>query len=203
MIRRLFILAWIPLLLSCEETRVQYRKTPAFYGRMADVQGLEGGQTRDGTEIRFVQRESNTLEGFKDHTGKAFYMREVRSDGSTALNALAPEHVLFNTLDCLANQEYELIWDEMISESTRAWYDGEESGGKDACLEFFRVNRKEISAMLNRMKGGMHLGEVVARAGAGAAATAVDTPDRPPVRLHRAGHAVGERQVRPGHDPLK
>lgn len=161
MIRRLFILAWIPLLLSCEETRVQYRKTPAFYGRMADVQGLEGGQTRDGTEIRFVQRESNTLEGFKDHTGKAFYMREVRSDGSTALNALAPEHVLFNTLDCLANQEYELIWDEMISESTRAWYDGEESGGKDACLEFFRVNRKEISAMLNRMKGGMHLGEVV------------------------------------------
>lgn len=161
MIRRLFILAWIPLLLSCEETRVQYRKTPAFYGRMADVQGLEGGQTRDGTEIRFVQRESNTLEGFKDHTGKAFYMREVRSDGSTALNALAPEHVLFNTLDCLANQEYELLWDEMISESTRAWYDGEESGGKDACLEFFRVNRKEISAMLNRMKGGMHLGEVV------------------------------------------
>ena len=161
MIRRLFILVWIPLLLSCEETRVQYRKTPAFYGRMADVQGLEGGQTRDGTEIRFVQRESNALEGFKDHTGKAFYMREVRSDGSTALNALAPEHVLFNTLDCLANQEYELLWDEMISESTRAWYDGEESGGKDACLEFFRVNRKEISAMLNRMKGGMHLGEVV------------------------------------------
>ena len=109
MIRRLFILAWIPLLLSCEETRVQYRKLPSFYGRMADVQGLEGGRTRDGTEVRFVQSASNSSEGFKDHTGKIFYMREVRSDGSTALNALAPVHVLLNTLDCLTNQEYELL----------------------------------------------------------------------------------------------
>jgi hypothetical protein len=160
MLRCLFMSVWIPLLLSCEETRVQYRKTPAFYDRMADVKGLEGGQTKDGTEIRFVRSESNTFEGFKDHTGKIFYMREVRADGTTALNALAPEHVLLNTIDCLTNHEYELLWDEMISESTRAWYDGEETGGKEACLEFFRVNRKELAATLNRMKGGLHLSEV-------------------------------------------
>ena len=158
--RILLMLIALPFLPACEETRVQYRNTPAFYDRMADVKGLEGGQTRDGTEIRFVRREANTIEGFKDHTGRSFYMREVRPDGTMALNALAPEHVLLNTLDCLANQEYELLWDEMISESTRAWYDGEESGGKEACLEFFRVNRKDIAATLNRMKGGLHLSEV-------------------------------------------
>ena len=160
MLRCLLMLLWLPLLLSCEETRVQYRKTPAFYDRMADVKGLEGGQTSDGTEIRFIRRESNTLEGFTDHTGKTFFMREERPDGTTVLNALAPEHVLLNTLDCLTNQEYELLWDEMISESTRAWYDAEDTGGKEACLEFFRVNRKELAAMLNRMKGGMRLSEV-------------------------------------------
>jgi len=147
----------IPVLLvvaGCGETRTQYRKMPAFYQRMADVDGGVDGQTRDGTEVRWLQETEGSLEGFNDHTGKPFLMREDREDGTTALNALIPEHVLLNTLDCVRNQEYQLLWDELGAEETRRWYE-EEGGGFEACDSFFRVNRRDVVATLARMQAGM------------------------------------------------
>ena len=147
----------IPVLLvvaGCGETRTQYRKMPAFYQRMADVDGGVDGQTRDGTEVRWLQETEGSLEGFNDHTGKPFLMREDREDGTTALNALIPEHVLLNTLDCVRNQEYQLLWDELGAEETRRWYE-EEGGGFEACDSFFRGNRRDVVATLARMQAGM------------------------------------------------
>lgn len=146
-------------LLACEPIRVEYRKTPAFYSQMADVQGLEGGIAKDGTELRFLPESSNLMDGFKDHTGRIFLLRERSADGTVTLNALAPEHVLFNTITCLTNQEYQLLWDEMVSSETKQWYEAE-GGGEQVALEFFRVNRQEIVTMLMRMKGSLNLQEV-------------------------------------------
>jgi hypothetical protein len=157
---RLVFLSLVVLVISgCGETRVQYRKMPGFYGRMASVDGAEGGTDRDGTEVRWVQADERTLEGFTNQQGEIFMMREERSDGTIALNALMPEHVMLNTLDCLSNQEYRLLWDEMISEQTRTWYE-EEGGGYEACEQFFRTNRRDVVLLLNRMKAGMASREV-------------------------------------------
>lgn len=147
----------IPVLLvvaGCGETRTQYRKMPAFYHRMADIDGGVDGQTRDGMEVRWLEESEGSLEGFNDHTGKPFLMREEREDGTTSLNALVPEHVLLNTLDCVRNQEYQLLWDELVAEETRQWYE-EEGGGFEACDAFFRVNRRDVVAALARMQAGM------------------------------------------------
>ena len=41
---RLIFLSLVVLVISgCGETRVQYRKMPGFYGRMANIDGAEGG----------------------------------------------------------------------------------------------------------------------------------------------------------------
>ena len=158
MIRRFLLLAPV-FLFACETTRVEYRKTPAFYSQMADVQGLEGGMNRDGTEIRFLPPSSQSLEGFEDSSGNIFRMREQGGDGTLTLNALVPEHVLLNTLACLKNQEYQLLWDELVCDTTKQWYETE-GGGEKVALEFFRVNRQDIVAMLMRMRASLNLQEV-------------------------------------------
>ncbi|MCH2154208.1 MAG: hypothetical protein MK089_12785 [Phycisphaerales bacterium] len=158
MIRRVLLL--VPaLLFACETTRIEYRKTPAFYSQMADVQGLEGGMNRDGTEIRFLPPSAEPMEGFEDSNGNVFRMREQGADGVISLNALVPEHVLLNTLACLKNQEYQLLWDEMVCNATKQWYE-EEGGGEKVAIEFFRVNRQDIVTMLMRMRASLNLQEV-------------------------------------------
>ena len=151
------LLLFLPL--GCEEKRVQYRKTPSFYSRMADMQGGRDTILEDGTEIRFIHEQPSELDNFTDHTGKRFLMREELEDGSISLNAIMPEHVLLLLLDCLQEQEYTLFWDEMISTSTKEWYESE-GGGQKACLEFLRINRRDIADALTRMKMGSGLNEV-------------------------------------------
>ncbi|MDG2200699.1 MAG: hypothetical protein P8K80_05915 [Phycisphaerales bacterium] len=151
--RRLLILMFL-VVAGCGETRTQYRKMPAFYQQMAGVDGGVDGRTRDGMDVRWVMEAEGSLEGFNDHTGKPFLMREEREDGTISLNALIPEHVLLSTLDCVRNQEYQLLWDELVAEETRTWYE-EEGGGFEACDAFFRVNRRDIVATLARMQAGM------------------------------------------------
>ena len=156
---RMFILLMLLLPQACEETRIQYRKTPSFYSLMADMQGGRDTVLEDGTEIRFIHQTPRGLDNFKDHTGKSFLMREERKDGSISLNAIMPEHVLLLLLDCLQSQEYTLFWDEMIATSTKEWYESE-GGGQKACLDFLRINRRDISEALTRMKMGTGLNEV-------------------------------------------
>jgi len=153
----LILLLLLPF--GCEEKRIQYRKTPSFYSRMADMQGGRDTVLEDGTEIRFIHQQPRELDSFTDHTGKKFLMREELEDGSVSLNALMPEHVLLLLLDCLQSQEYTLFWDEMISTSTKEWYESE-GGGRKACLEFLRINRRDIADALTRMKMGTGLNEV-------------------------------------------
>ena len=149
-----FLLMLSMLLVGCTETRTQYRKMPAFYQRMAGIEGADDGRTRDGTQIRWQQAEEASLDGFTDHTGEIFLMREERDDGTVALNALIPEHVMLNTLDCVRDQEYRLLWDELVSDETRRWYE-EEGGGYEAYESFFRANRRDIVTTLARMKAGI------------------------------------------------
>ncbi len=153
------ILLLLLLIPGCEEQRVQYRKTPSFYSRMADMQGGRDTVLEDGTEIRFIHQQPRDLDNFTDHTGKKFLMREELEDGSVSLNAIMPEHVLLLLLDCLQGQEYTLFWDEMISTSTKEWYESE-GGGQKACIEFLRINRRDIADALTRMKMGTGLNEV-------------------------------------------
>ncbi|MBM44411.1 MAG: hypothetical protein CMJ36_05310 [Phycisphaerae bacterium] len=157
--KRSILVLLLVLPLACETKRVMYRKTPSFYSRMADMQGGRDTVLDDGTELRFIHQEPRELDNFTDHTGKTFLMREEQPDGSISLNAIMPEHVLLLLLDCVQEQEYTLFWDEMISTETKEWYESE-GGGQEACLEFLRINRRDIADTLTRMKMGMGLNEV-------------------------------------------
>ena len=81
---------------------------------------------------------------------KAFKGREEFDDGTIILRAILPEHVLGHTMTCLRNAEYQLLWDQMVSQETRMAY-AERDMGVAEFAEFCRKNRPELMKTLNRM----------------------------------------------------
>lgn len=156
---RLAFFACVPLTLAaCETYRVEYHKRPAFY-KSAAVGELEDRVTLDdGTVIVYSTRGEQAAGGGVNTDGERFRIREELDDGTIILRALLPQHVLANTMTCLRNQEYELIWDQLLSEQTRRSYELHDQG-YDEFAAFFEANRLELGATLTRMMLGLSRGE--------------------------------------------
>ncbi len=145
---------------GCESYRIEYHKRPAYYrtagsGAMQDSVTLE-----DGTVLVFTSRDLSGDEG--DQTGdvssERVRIREELVDDTIVLRAFLPQHVLANTMTCLRNQEYELIWEQLLSEQTKRSYEAREQGYEEFAV-FFTANRLELAATLTRLMLGLSRGE--------------------------------------------
>ncbi len=144
---------------GCETYRVEYHRRPAFY-KSAAVGQLEDRVTlEDGTVLVYTSRGRPPDAGAGDgESGRRFQIREELDDGTIILRALLPQHVLANTMTCLRNQEYELIWDQLLSEQTKHSYELHDQD-YDEFAAFFEANRLELGATLTRMMLGLSRGE--------------------------------------------
>ncbi|MCH2161363.1 MAG: hypothetical protein MK085_05770, partial [Phycisphaerales bacterium] len=95
-----------------------------------------------------------------DQAPKMFKSREVLDDGTVVLRAIFPDHVIGNTMVCLRNQEYQLLWDQGLAESTKSEYEARGMGADDF-IAFCRKNRSELMTTLNRMSFGYYGGSDV------------------------------------------
>ena len=157
-------LGWVVLLaaaLGCEEYRIEHHRRPAYY-RDAAVGELPDRITlADGTVI--VYETINGPGDLKTRVGideKVFQIREEFEDGSVVLRARVPEQVLANTLTCLRNQEYELLWEQLLSERTRRSYELQGKGVEDFA-NYFGKRRNDLAKTINRMMLGIPRNEVI------------------------------------------
>ncbi len=141
-----------PLLAGCSY-RVEYVRAPDFY-RQAIRGGAPDRVTLPDGTVRVYVYDGDTrsdLEHRAKQNGKPFEVREVDDRGNVTLRALLPEHVLANTLTCLRNEEYEVLWDQLISEQTRISFDREHEDGFAVWRDIMTRNRLEMMRFLNRM----------------------------------------------------
>lgn len=144
-------------LAACQTYRVEYHRRPAFY-KTAAVGQLEDRVTlEDGTVLVYTTRGDSQVYGDRA-SGERFQIREELDDGTIILRAMLPQHVLANTMTCLRNQEYELIWDQLLSKRTKHSYELHDQG-YDQFAAFFEANRLELGATLTRMMLGLSRGE--------------------------------------------
>ncbi|MDY7109540.1 MAG: hypothetical protein SYC29_12970 [Planctomycetota bacterium] len=152
------ILTVAALFAGCEPYRIEYHNRPAYYRRMTNRPLDERVVLEDGTIL--VYNEADPFDESGDKGEAPFRIREELEDGTVVLRALLPEHVLANTLECIRNSEYELLWDQMLSERTKLAYE-EQSQGVEEFAAFFREHRRELARTLNRMLVGLTAHEVV------------------------------------------
>jgi len=144
---------------ACTPTVVEYHQKPEFYGNMAHAD-FKDGVTADGAEIRWVEPKRVRSENFDDVLGTGtFRAREVGEDGRIILRARQPQQLLANTLKCLQDGEYQLLWDQMLAQSTRQYYQQREEGYQEY-ENYLRKHRKEMASLVNRMIAGRVFGEV-------------------------------------------
>ena len=144
---------------SCREQRTEYHKRPAFYEK-ASMQKLENEVVlEDGTIIKYNADRGGTDDRPGDPQGKQFQIRQEHEDGTVTLSAMLPEHVLANTLTCVRNEEYQLLYEQLLAERTKL-ADEEAGQGAEEFISFFRKNRHELTATLTRMVAGIPAQEV-------------------------------------------
>jgi hypothetical protein len=154
--------ACLLLLAGCATQRIEYRQRPLKLPGAGQSTAPDRVVRADGTIVYYRDRElrgplQKAAEGAE---GKPFQVREEQEDGSVVLRAVLPEHLLSNTFTCLVNQEYDLIWDQLLAEETRQAYE-QQGQGRAEFTAFFAQNRRELAATVNRMLHGLPMSEVV------------------------------------------
>ena len=147
---------------ACASERVEYCYRPDF---AVQADAPKDFVRPDGTRVIFVSeplaadREHNKEQQVakpklgpdgKPIVPKMFELRETLDDGTVILRNIMPDHVVGNTMTCMRNEEYKLMWDQLIAPETRTQWDG--AGGYPAFEKWCRDNRKSTMELLNRMR---------------------------------------------------
>lgn len=146
---------------GCETYRVEYHPRPGYYRNAAMGELPDRVTLDDGTVVVFGEKPitGSTMRADED-ARQPFQIREEQEDGTIILRALLPEHVLANTLTCLHNGEYELLWEQVVSQETKRAYE-QRGEGVDEFSAFFRTHRAELAATLTRLLLGIPRREAV------------------------------------------
>jgi len=88
-------------------------------------------------------------------------LREKKASGDIVLRAIFPEQVVDHVTECVRNEEYDLIWNQLLSAGAKSDLEGR--GGLKYFTTFFTTNRKEVMATLNCMKINFKNGHVIIR----------------------------------------
>ena len=149
------------IFVGCEEQRIEYHKRPSFYNKASATRLPDRIVLEDGTIIVYVDSAgSSKLKKKTQNKAKPFLIREKMENGDIILRAVLPEHVLANTLACLRNEEYELLWDQMLSQRTKTAYEREDMGVEEFAA-FLAKRRIELAKGVNRMLLGLPRNDVV------------------------------------------
>jgi hypothetical protein len=155
----LLLLGCAVALPGCTPYRIEHHKRPAFYYKAAMGDLPEEVTLPDGTILKWSTYEEQSSMGRSKSEGKKpFLLREEMEDGSVVLRAILPEHVLVLLQRCLAYEEYDLIWSQLLAEQTRQQFEAE-GNGEEGCTAFLKSHRHDLVATLNRMIAGFNAQE--------------------------------------------
>ena len=153
---------WCLLLSACQPYRIEHVKRPDFYQKASKEELPSEVRLDDGTIVKYESRFDQSTLGVGEK-GKVFQPREETEDAlgrkTITLRAILPEHVLVNTLNCLRNEEYQLLWEQGLAQRTKDNY-AEHEQGEDEFVAFMKKQRHELVATLTRMIAGMSGQEV-------------------------------------------
>lgn len=146
-------------LVACRTERTEYRTRPAFYAVASESPLPDELELADGTRIVYREDRPQGMD-LADPDAEVFTIREEKDDGSVVLRCMLAEHVVANTMTCLRNEEYELMWEQLLARRTREAYEVQ-GQGVDEFVEFMSEERPSIMETLNRMGFGFFGPDVV------------------------------------------
>jgi hypothetical protein len=144
-----FACALLPLA-GCEAQRVEYRPLPAYLEAAGIVP--EPTVLDDGTLLVYQPRKG---------VEKAAHDADAASEAADGpARSLLPEQVLSQVMRCLIDEDWERLYNDVLSSRTRDAYESNEMGFEEF-RTFFATNRDDLYSALNRISIGLRSPEVV------------------------------------------
>lgn len=155
---------------GCTPERVEYRPRPDLsFGEQPPEEFI----APDGTRVVFIDPGSPGADGERlaasaaagggKKAPPAFEPREQLDDGTVVLRCLMPQHVVGNAMTCFRNEEWRLMWDQLLADDSRAAYERPGGGGFEAFEAWCIKNRRPAMELLNRMRFDAMGSDVVMR----------------------------------------
>ncbi len=155
---------------GCTPERVEYRPRPDLsFGEQPPEEFI----APDGTRVVFVdpgapggdgeRLAASAAAGGGKKAPPAFEPREQLDDGTVVLRCLMPQHVVGNAMTCFRNEEWRLMWDQLLADESRAAYERPGGGGFEAFEAWCVKNRRPAMELLNRMRFDAMGSDVVMR----------------------------------------
>lgn len=155
---RLLILVIVSVI-GCETQHVEYRKRPLWQQSMANSLPRETIRD-DGTVMIFSSDAASTSNTVQDYLKTIKLEEKDDITGEITLRAVLPVHLLSQTLVCLRDKDWVLLFEQILSEQMQSYYNGREFGYEEF-EDFFTTNRKELAKTIQRMIQGSGVGDVV------------------------------------------
>lgn len=161
---RMAMIAAVIAGVGCQPYRIQHVKRPGFFQKASKEQLPDEITLDDGTIVKYETIEAPSKLGLAGKgDARIFLPREEVEDASgqtiVTLRAILPGHVVLNTLNCLRNQEYPLLWEQGLSNRTKENYKKNEQG-EEEFTAFMQKHRHELVASLTRILTGLSGQEV-------------------------------------------
>lgn len=150
------------LLPACKPYRIEYHRRPDFYREMSSTPLQDEVTLDDGTTLVFSSDGSRRRASRGTGDAETVELRSTNEDGEIVLRSMMPEHVVAHILTCIRREEYDVLWDQLLSERTRMAYE-DEGGGYEGFLDFMYDNEQDLDRMFTRMGISMRTTDCVTR----------------------------------------
>jgi hypothetical protein len=144
---------------GCDTQRVEYRNRPFWQQSMANQLPSEGVRD-DGTVMKFSTDSSSTTDTVVDYLNTVKLEEKDELTGEITLRAVLPEHLLSQTLTCLRDRDWVLLFEQVLSEQIQSYYNQREFGYEEF-EDFFSTNRRDLAMTFQRMIQGRSIGDVI------------------------------------------
>ena len=144
---------------GCETQTVEYRSRPSWHTALAG--GLTAEHKReDGTVMKFGSSNESSSLAVQKYMDTIVLEEKDEITGELTLRSILPEHVLKHTLTCLRDRKWDILYDQIPSTKSKAYYEARDNG-RDEFEAFFIKHRRELAKTLQRILGGKGFGDVI------------------------------------------
>ncbi len=143
---------------GCETQKIEYRTRPAWHYSISDSIENEIA-LEDGTIVKYSPVGGQNSAAVQEYLNSVQLEEVNELTGEVTLRAVLPEHVLSQLLTCLRDRDWGLLYEQILSEEARYYFESRENGTREF-RAFFEGNRRDLAKLLQRMIKGNAFGDV-------------------------------------------
>ena len=146
--------------MGCETQRIEHHKRPAWHYSLAEGTLKNEVVREDGTIVKYSLTGGSTTPEVLQYFDSLELESKDEETGKVTLLAVIPEQLFTQTLICLRDRRWDILYDQLLSENAKAYFDSRQDD-LQSLRTFFETNRRELAKSLQKMVQGKQFGDIL------------------------------------------